>query len=254
MKVITKVLFAIYGLFISMTTSLAAYPTRNTLPTINTNTGLDEFWDFLNGADGTAFNEVTTGAATAGVAFTGSTPYYPGAERIGVHTVGDYSAFITNGVIGFGTVSASLNFQTRAKILTLSNGSDAFKLKFGFSTTLDFISPPVFESTFIYDSSLSSNWICFTRSSAAGVSDTFATTVPVTTDDTYYKIYITPQIIYYYINNVLAHTYALDSTLVTGGVKFGAAAQKTLGNAAVLRTDFDAVKLQQTFITPRAFE
>lgn len=235
-----------------MTQSLAAYPTRNVLPVITNNTGVDEFWDFLNGTTGTIFNNVVTGTGLITTAFTTSPSYYPGSVELRTTAVGDTAKFISGGQVGFSTVSSSLTFQTRAFVTTLSTGGQALQVKFGFGSSLDFISPPGLEMTFVYDTGVSSNWLCQTKMSALSIADVFDSSVPVTTDDTYFRIYITPTLIYYYINNILVHTYAADFTQATS-LYIGATQAKSVGSGTGLRTTFDAMKLQQTFVTPRLF-
>lgn len=235
-----------------VTTTLAAYPTRASLPVLNNNTGVNEFWDFLNGTTATAFNNAVTGTGLVLTAFTTAPTYYPGSVELRTTAVGDTAKFISGSQLGFSTLSSSLTFQTRAFVTTLSTGGQALQVKFGFGSSLDFISPPGLEMTFVYDSSVSSNWLCQTRLSALSIVDVFDSAVPVTTDDTYFRVYITPSLVYYYINNILVRTLAADFTQASS-LYFGATQTKSVGSGTSLKTTFDAVKLQQVFSSPRAF-
>ncbi len=253
MKPVLKVLFAIYGLFISMTTSLAAYPTRAVLPSLNANTGVDEFWDFFGGITDTPFTTSNSGSGqVVGNFYPGST-HYPGSITMSAGALNDEAVFQT--ALLFEN-SLTLHFQTRAVVDHLVTGAQQFKLKFGISDVFTFTGSESFSTLFIYDSTLSSNWICRTYSSALGVTDTFTTTVPVDTGDHYYAIYHTPTSVSYYIDNVLVRAYPIAIGTSEVG-RLGGILRKTVATGFSPPPGyitFDAVKFQQTFATPRSFQ
>jgi len=253
MNIVLSIILIFVLIFLIMTETLAAYPDR-VLQTLATgNNGVAEFWDFLGGLEGTPFTDGSSGGVISISSGSGDI-YYPGAIDTSVVTNGHTAIYRTSPIFSFGISSTSLTYQTRAFIPSLSLPSDRFKLKFGLANVMDYISPERFETLFVYDDSISANWVCKTLSSELGLTDQFVTSVPVDDQDHYFRIVMTPSKVYYYIDNILVHEYAMDFTAPTYYLRIGAVINKTNGSLSPGQIIYDAVKFVQTFSTPRAFQ
>jgi len=234
----------------------AAFKKR--IPTVqNVNQGLVVFDDFIEPSarqaplsyQGTSF----TGAVLAGAASVDQTVAYgdrnyPGAVAIAVNTSNDQVSFASPVVLTLDH-STFLDTQTRFFLSGLINNVTH---TFGFSDALGDRGSEGDAAVIYFNKNTSNNYVCYAKSSDTGTSTQVITTVPGSiSTDTYFRILVTPNFIYYYINSVLVATINLS---LNPAVHLGCGWGVEVGGAITPVTMVvDAISITQQFDTPRTF-
>jgi|SRR6478609_4311850 len=223
----------------------------------NVNQGVVAFDDFIevssNIADpfnyiGIYFQSSTTSSAQI-------TPVYstifPGAVSLYIEDQGDTAVLETLPVLNL-SVNNLLDVQTRFMMTSLGTGSQIHKTSFGFSDNFADRSSESNAAVIYYDLSISPNYICYVKDQINGTSQVITTVAAAANTDTYFRVTITPNVCYFYINNVLVAT--INNSPVTANLfSLGWSREKTVGNNTGSSLYVDAIGITQQLTTPRTF-